>query len=332
MIVFDDNEFEIIVVTYNRALFVEELLNRYYESCKERNIIITILDSSENDDTQAVVDRKKEYGWNVKYKRMPCETKIGYKSVAAILASQCRYVWVMGDSRFQRLEEMDEKVFPFVKDDITYITFYPDDRKDKCKIYSDMDEFLLENLDSTTCVGMSIYRAELFKKILLNPNHARIMHEKFAENYGFAWLGYTYYALAYLEGNVAYVNVGFSSINDKLKKQTWAKKFYGCWCDDLCNIVLDLPAVYKHNKDAVRLVWKRLSLDSLYYCFKGRAYGDVEKKIIKKMIKSGNLSICTDNIYRFYFASIVPKMLFRIALRMRCLVGGIYHMLKDEKN
>ena len=328
MIVFDDNEFEIIIATYNRANFVSKLLDICYDDCSKRNINITVLDSSTNDDTKAVVDDKNKKGWNVKYKKVSSDVIIGYKSVAALLESTCKYVWIMGDSRHQDFNEMDLKVFPLIKDDANFITFYPDKNKKDVYVYDNVNEFLLDHLDSTTCIGTSIFNAELFRQKMMKDEFVADMDEKFAQNYGFAWLGYIFSSLAESSGKIAYVNIDFKNIYSNQKKQTWAKRFYGCWCEDLCDFVFKLPATYKNKNDIIRKVWDNLSLDSLTYLYKGRLFGDVNFKVVHELYEKGYLSICTEKQKRFLIVAQTPKIVVKIILPIHLLVVKMYHLLK----
>ena len=186
MIVFDNNEFEVVIATYNRAEFVSKLLDICYEDCQKRNINISVLDSSTNDATKHVIDDKNHKGWNVKYKKVSSDVIIGYKIVVALLQSTCKYVWIMGDSRYQDFAEMDLKVFPLIKNNVDFVTFYPDKNKKDICVYDNVNDFLLEHLDSTTCIGTSIFNAWLFKKSMMDPEFSADMEAKFAQNYGFA--------------------------------------------------------------------------------------------------------------------------------------------------
>ena len=328
MFVFDNDEMEIVIATYNRADFVRKLLELYYEDCKIRNISIMVLDSSSNDDTKNVVEEEIQNERNIKYKRVSSDTIIGYKSVMALMESKAKYVWIMGDSRYQDLEEMDVRVFPLIKENISFITFWPDKRKADCCVYDNINEFLLENLDSTTCIGTSIYNADLFRQFVSDSVNKNNLDELFAKNYGFAWLGYTYCALASVEGKFAYVNISYSNINSDKKIQTWAKRFYGCWCDDLCDLIEKLPDSYHSKNDVIRHLWKRLNLDSWGYAFKSRLHGDLNNDNYKRMLDSGRLQICTPKIGRLYFVVNMPKVVVSFVFCLYTFCAKMYHFIK----
>ena len=117
MIVFDNNQLEIAVSTYKRPEYIETWLNKCYQSATDRNIAISICDSSPDDRTEKVVKKfNSEKLSKVDYHRVDSSTIIGYKPMVSILETSAEYLWVAGDSRYHYFDELDEKVFPYIKD------------------------------------------------------------------------------------------------------------------------------------------------------------------------------------------------------------------------
>lgn len=91
--IFEDNELEIALATYNRALFVEQWLMNCYEPACVRNISISIYDSSTNDETKDFIQNFNErVSRKVNYIKISSDTIIGYKPMYPILNSKCKYV------------------------------------------------------------------------------------------------------------------------------------------------------------------------------------------------------------------------------------------------
>ena len=63
MIIFEDGELEIAMITANRCDFVVKWLELCYDQMRKRNIHFSIYDSSDNDDTERFISDFK-IKWN----------------------------------------------------------------------------------------------------------------------------------------------------------------------------------------------------------------------------------------------------------------------------
>ena len=198
MIKFDNNEFEIAIATYNRSEFIEEWLDKCYLDITSRNIALSIYDSSTDDKTKEYIETFNDHVENkITYVRVDSNIEIGYKPMLPILNSKAKYVWVAGDSRYHNFKELDKKVFPYIKQGLDFILIcIASNMENDGKIYKNDGEFLKECLISTTCIGLSIYKRELFDALKKDRSWMKECDRKYRHNYGFGWLGYFYEVFA----------------------------------------------------------------------------------------------------------------------------------------
>ena len=223
MIRFDNNEFEIAIATYNRPEYIKGWLERCYNDICIRNIYISIYDSSTNSDTQKVVEEfNRDKIQKVEYHSVPSDTIIGYKPMIPIYNSTRKYLWVSGDSRYHDFNELDEKVFPFIKRNIDFILLWClNNAENEGKVYTNKSDFLHDCFISSTCIGLSIYKLSLFDELKLNQDLIKEYDNLFMNNYGFAWLGYFYNEFAKGEHTAAFCKVAVKKVLNQKKKQSW---------------------------------------------------------------------------------------------------------------
>lgn len=306
--IFNNNELEIAVVTYNRSSFVNEWLRKCYREACIRNIRISIYDSSTDDSTKNLIDKFNiENDISIKYKKIDPSTVIGYKPMYPILQSKAKYVWVSGDSRYHDFNELDKKVFPYIKQGIDYIVLHILNNSDNDgKIYNDLGEFIHDCFISSTCIGLSIYKTDIFKELKNNKDEMGKYHRLFDNNYGFAWLGYFYSEFAKGGNKAAFAKVAVNNIFPRRKVQSWAKRFYGCWVDDLCNIIDNIPESYTQKNSIPKETWEIMSLDNHAYSYRARVSGDLNIETYKKYKESGLLGRVVDDDSRIHFYAAAP--------------------------
>lgn len=329
-IVFDENEFEIAIVTYKRSLFIKTWLDKCYIDTVKRNIQLKIIDSSPDNLTQKVVDefnlRNKA---RIAYCHVDTETPIGYKPMIGILTSKSKYVWVAGDSRYHDFKEFDKNVFPFIRQGLDFIVFFNGFGELTYKIYTDKTSFLHDCFIPCTCIGCSIYKVDLFDDIKLDEKLMAHYDNLFKYNYGFGWLGYFYSMFAKKnECRAAFCEVTIYSIA-KNKKQAWAKKFYGCWIDDLHQIMNNLPSIYNHTDDVLRETWEKMHLDSWYYCYIARMGGDLNSKSLKYYKENGLLERTGANQLRVEFFAYAPRCILPLFNFVYRAVRKVKHILSQ---
>ena len=336
MIRFDNGELEIALLTYKRAEFVKAWLDKCFQDISARNIKLSVYDSSPDDETEKLIQQyNQEHNAQIVYYRIDNEKIIiGYKTMAPILQSDAKYLWVCGDSRYQDFAELDKVVFPSIKNRVAdYIVFNViNNMKLPDTLIEDLDELLYKAFVPSTCIGLSIYNLEMFKTFKQDKEMQERYDKLFRFNFGFGWLGYFYNVYATGKYKTLLVNVQNKSLLDLKKKQAWATKFYGCWCEDLCFVMDNIPDKYT-NKDIIPAnVWKVMKLDSLPSCLKARAYGDLDIEKYNKLIANGLLDRITKKKGRIKFFASLPKsfskFLYDTYRRIYYFLRGIKHLVR----
>lgn len=310
MIIFEPDELEIAIVTYNRCEFVEEWLKYGYEQIKIRNINLGIYDSSTNDDTEKYINEfKKEHGDNtIEYYRIDSDVNIGYKPMFPILSSKAKYVWVSGDSRCHDFHYLDKKVFPYIKKGIDYIILHAiNNEENDGKKYISKDELLEECFLSMTCIGLSIYKTEIFNPLKTNAKLMKQCNLKYENNYAFSWIGYFLEVYSLKEYNAVFLVVPIIDIKREKKIQSWFKEFYKCWCENLCDLMDALSDRYSNTEKVIRDTWKYMRLDSPVYCYKARRNGDLTCDIYKRYLENGMLHRVSKQLDRIEYFAMADK-------------------------
>ncbi|MEM3192038.1 MAG: glycosyltransferase family 2 protein, partial [Candidatus Parvarchaeota archaeon] len=93
----DENLLGIYIPTYNRAMYLEKLLDSIVTEASSFNIPIFISDNASNDQTMSVVEKFKSVYKSIEYVRN--EYNIGpYENILKVMkAAKTEYVWVIGD-------------------------------------------------------------------------------------------------------------------------------------------------------------------------------------------------------------------------------------------
>ncbi len=319
IVTFEPEEFEIAVVTYNRCEFVAEWLKHCYNEIRIRNIGLSIWDSSTNHDTQKYITAfNHENNTDIKYYHVNSETSVGYKPTFPLLNVRSKYVWIAGDSRYHDFAILDQKIFPYLKKDIDYIILHAvNNEENDGKIYTDKDSFLKECFVAITCIGLSIFKTSIFTPIRTNSLLRSQCDQKYKDNYGFGWIGYFLEMFALQNYKALFSVVPVLSINPDKKIQSWAKKFYRCWIEDLCNLLDGISEKYRGTNAVIKGTWKYLSLDRPSYCYEMRKSADLNPETLNKYKNNGMLQRVTKHTNR----------LERFA---NCTDEALEHCLKQE--
>lgn len=306
---FATGEFEIAMVTYNRCEFVEEWMGHCYTRIKERNIHLSIYDSSTNEDTQKYIEafKKEKQDTDLEYHHVDAGIAMAYKPMLPLLNSASKYVWVVGDSRWHDFDVLDLKIFPYIKQEIDFVLIYIGDN-DACdeKIYADKDEFLYECLYSLLCIGMSIYKTSLFEPLKRDAVLMTECDRKYKKLGGTAWLGYFLEMFALKSYTAVSSAVPIVNIKPDRKVVFWYKNFYEILIGDLCSMMDALPKQYRYTDKAIRELWKCWLPDGAAACYHARKSGDLNRETYQKYKENGMLDRCTvhgDRMERFAYAA-----------------------------
>ena len=266
----------------------------------------------------------------VDYYHVNSDTIIGYKPMFPILESKAEYLWVSGDSRYHDFNELDEKIFPYIKEgNVEYIVYnignnycLPD------TIYKDKGQMLHDTFVPSTCIGLSIYKTSIFDILKKNTDLMQKCDQLFKNNFGFGWLGYFYYAYNQENFTTLLANIKILPILDKKKTQSWAVRFYGCWVDDLCQIIDNIPSSYTNKEQIPKNTWKVMALDSFNYGYLARKYGDLNKEKYKDMITHGLINRITDNPKKIKKFATVPLCILEVVYLLFRVIRKIQRIIK----
>ena len=295
MICFDDNELDIILVTYNRDKFVEEWLEKCGNEIEIRNINLWIYDSSTNDKTKDVVNNRNLCAQkNIGYKYISDELSVGHVVLQAIMESKAKYVWVVGDSRCNDFSDLDKKVFPYIKKGIDHIVLRTiDNEVNDGTIYDDKDLMFRECFISMTCTGFYIYKTAIFDALKNDDAFRENCRKKYDNNYGFTWMGYFLESYAKDDYVTVFTDVKTIDIEPEKKVKRWSARFYKCWCDDLCNIIDGISQVYDADDSISRYTWRVLGFDTANMLYNNR-----KKELLNPVVYEENKStlyrVCND--------------------------------------
>ncbi len=296
MVLFDSGELEIAIATYNRCEFVAEWLDKCYEQARERNIVISIWDSSTNDDTENYIHSFKlqKGDASMEYHRADSETHLGYKPMLPLLYSTSKYVWVSGDTRYPDFEMLDRTVFPVLKKDIDYVVLgCIKNEENDGRIYTDKEQFLRDCFVSITCLGLSIYKTALFEPLKSDKELREICDSKYKDNYAFGWIGYFLEMFFLKEYKAFFSFLPIVNIKPDKKVPSWFSRYYHCWIEDLCNLLDALSDKYHCTDRVIRETWKYLAHDLPTLCCAARKSGDLNYDTYKKYRDNGMLARCT---------------------------------------
>lgn len=307
MVQFTDGQFEIAIATYKRPEFIQKWLEKCYQACVDRNIKLSVYDSSPDRNTEEVINKFNDSRQKIViYRHVDSETIIGYKPMVPLLESTSEYLWISGDSRYHNFDELDRKVFPYIKEhSIDYICINTSNNYQMPNtFYTDKGKMLHDVFVASTCIGLSIYRTEIFSPIRNNEALQRQYDELYKDNYGFGWLGYFYNVYSMGDYKTLLADVETFTILNKKKTQSWTVRFYGCWVDDLCQIIDNIPDSYEGKEQIPKNTWKIMKLNAIPYCYLARKHGDLNKKKYVEMTEKGYINRITNNPNRIkWFAS-----------------------------
>ena len=93
MVVFDDNQLEIAIITYKRSEFIQAWLDKCYHPANKRNIVISVYDSSPDDNTKSMVEAFNIDKTNVvRYYHVDTNINVGYKPMMPIFNTTAQYL------------------------------------------------------------------------------------------------------------------------------------------------------------------------------------------------------------------------------------------------
>jgi len=309
---FENNEFEMALITYKRASFVDMWLKKCIDGIVRYNIMLSVYDSSDDDDTCNIIrEYNSNYNGVIEYVRLPSSTTGGYKYIPPILETKSKYIMIVGDSRYHLIDDLVCKVVNFIKEDkYDVISFsYFNNEQYQSIFYDNCIDFIHDCFVSLTCCGMTIFKTKVFCSIRDNLNNLHNYDKKYKELFGFAYMGYYLETLIVNNCNAIMVKIPWYSINPQKKVQHWNKRFYECWCDELCKIMDYLPKCSLEKDEVLRKTWLVMKLDGFDDLYKAKMARGLTMDDFNRMMNNGFLHRVTVNIKRFKIVAKMPSFI-----------------------
>lgn len=160
---------EIVLPTYNHPSNIEKAL-KFIPQFKEHDFLLSIYDSSMNEETKKVVE--PYLGEKVRYSRIDSKVHVDEKTVMALKEARGDFVLLCGDKYFPNLEEIFRDI-DFEHTETELFIIYENSWKNHCKVFesmkgrefADKDEFFEKHFWQATLYGGSICRRSIFERM-----------------------------------------------------------------------------------------------------------------------------------------------------------------------
>ena len=306
---------EIAVSTYNRSQIMNKWFDSLLPSIDRFEILVSIYDSSQNDETERLIDKlnqSRKGDQKIRYSRVATDTRVDAKVLSSILNAQREYVWPMGDSRIFDLESLNEKGDCCFKKDIGFIIFDGKHRDEDEKIYDDPAFFFHDWFYSSLMLGAVIFQKNIFAS-LNNQSTMDYFMSKYCRNDGFSYLGIFYeLIIGNTETKGLFVNLGIQDISLH-RKQNWLKRHMEVWFDNLYYLVNCLPKEYAPYKDeTLRIIWGDMS--GWYWLLSARIENGINSVIYKRYTNNHTLERVTEHRGRIKLVAYMPVYIAKVTL------------------
>lgn len=294
---------EIALATYNRPEFVREWFELHKSGIEKYGFVVSVYDSSTNEETKQIIEKEKsQIKFDIRYFRVDSKIRVDEKVLMLILNSKCDYVWPLGDSNYYDLDDLNQKVIPYLEQNYDVACIFSSTELDNDnKTYTDAVEFVGDCFWHATWLGGMLIKKTLFGFQYKDSTFNKYM-EKYNRNDGFSYLGVLYDILA----QKLYVQISFNVVQTKSigknKVPGWLKRYFEVWCDNLCYFVDTLDSRYDPVKDKViRTTWEVLKLDGLEWCCKARLANGLNEEIFNRYNTSGLIDQVSSHKQRIRF-------------------------------
>ena len=266
-----EKSIEIEIITYNRSKILDRWLQENLNVVNKLNMGIAIYDSSSNNETEELI---KEYNLRhhnrIKYVHLPSSIRVDEKVITAILESDYRYVWPIGDSRSIDFSAFESRVIPFVNHGYDFVCIWPKvGLKNSVREFSDSVDFFCDCFWHTTWLGGLIFCKDIFSP-LQSRNILKEYLVKYCKNDGFSYLGIFYDLIAQRRIKALLSYVSHQDLEPK-KVPGWLSRYLEVWCGNLCYLIDSVDDAYNTVKEKVlKETWQVLALDGAHWCYHAR--------------------------------------------------------------
>lgn len=164
----------IVMPTYNHPDYIRYTLETIL-NIDEYNILFEIHDSSTDDETKKIVDEYKEKYKNLSYIKYE-DIDVDIKTIVALNSVKTKYVHLCGDGAIPNLEKITSLCQKYMDSDFDIIELYDTQNKKhitefnkikECRkqeeiVYSNLYDYLYDNIWHLPCYGGSIVKSSIF--------------------------------------------------------------------------------------------------------------------------------------------------------------------------
>ena len=245
------------IPTYNTPYRIKDILARHVNTLKKLGIDIYVYDSSDNADTEEVVNEYKAVYEGLIYAKVDSTVHSNRKVYNLYKQLSCDerydYIWVSSD-HFGWTETLFANIQNKLSEDYDAIIVNKRDiEKIGDKIYTDYNELFLECAWHMTMYGATILKRgtmlkdveweRLEKQYLiperLNHSHVALYFEQLCRLPQFR-----VFHMSFMINDLVTVGGRIGA--------TWVKQVFDIWCDYWENMICALPSCYKHKEEVVR--------------------------------------------------------------------------------
>ncbi len=305
---FKDDKLEIAVLTRNRSDILGIFLEEQIKEIEGINAILSIYDTSSNNDTENLVKSYQDHGHKIIYNHGDYEKLIEDKYLDAILNSKAEYLWIMGDSYYMDIPLFIEKSYDSMMSGCELIVAWDDSVSDR--EYDDVAELFSDCLWHMTWMGGIVFRRDIYKEIVTVQTKNQIVDlAKTIKGSWYPSLGILFEALIRRNKiNTKLISIKIHGLGSIEKKQAWVSEAYKVWCRDLCLLVdcFDERLGTATNR-ATRVTWEKLGLDKGYWSCRFRASGSLDRQIFDEYDSKGYINRVSPNRSRIKKWAYMPK-------------------------
>ena len=297
-----DKRLMIGVPTKNHPQYIQLYLAKSLDDAKKYGIDIHIYDSSEGDETEDIVKRRIDSGYDNVFIHRYSPTLPPEKKIKDILVSSgYDYVWLCGDGIILNIENVMGYVLNEMENNRDLIIFNFLDNKNRYEVYNDPTKLIVEQWNSISLYGGTIYRGDFFTEDDWNR-----LFPIYTDNIQLAGIFDIY---TQRETNAVSVDTDFYTPNIFKGEATWIThgNLLRTVVDHIPTAVDNLPADYDEVKTQVSKLFSELRgmlLPRNVWWL--RAYDNINvKKCFKYWKQLGKIT--KTNRLLFLFASLIPR-------------------------
>lgn len=317
----------LLIPTKNRAMAIDFFLKEKIEKFREKEIDVIIFDSSTNDETENVVKKYLECGYeNIVYQYYKDYENDGYGSYKVrdayrVCAQQYEYIWLCGDTTIIQIENVYSEVKNAIDKKCDIIHVYRNPQNRKTGVYTDCVEFL-----ELFYWSMTHWCSYILSRDIVTQMDKYIC--EFLENGRphFNIIVYSIYKVIsdceftayYVENTLYTVSPYRQSSNAHLNKD-----LLRTWAEATCIGIDELPDIYNGVKKSVKLsINENMELFSLWGGISLRADGNISIRKLNEY-KRYLVQMTSVPLAWFYLWAAIPREIAQMLVECKRVICDI---------